>query len=107
MEFKRLSEDMTENEIKIVLEMVFSSSARLVRYERQTGHNYIEVFFRLPSDGVIHRMDLLPDNLYDMDDGEGYDKELRDGNVNWEYMKFTVARGYSELWVNNQYIENQ
>lgn len=105
MRFRRISEDISESEIKMVLEMIFESSVRLVRYERRIEYNYVEVFFKLLSDDFVHRIDLLPDNVYNMDGGNGHDEEFQDGNINWEYMKFAVARGYSELWVNNRYME--
>lgn len=103
MEFRYIAEEITEKEIKKVLEMVFDSSAKLVRYKRRTEHNYIEVYYILPSDDTVHRIDLLPDNLYDMDEGDG--KEFVNGEINWRYMQFTTAKGYSELWVNNPYME--
>ncbi len=103
MKFRRIAEEITEQEIRGVLEMVFESSAKLLYYERRTRHNYIEVFYILPSDDTVHRMDLLPDNLYDMD--EDIDKEFVNGDINWRYMQFTVAKGYSELWADNQYMK--
>ena len=97
MQFRRIAEEITEGEINQVLELMFESSARLISYDKRIEHNYIEVYYFLPSDDTIHRMDLLPDSIYDMDK----DKEFVNGEINWKYMQFTVAKGYSELWVNN------
>ena len=45
---------------------------------------------------------LLADQVVDMPNR----MEL-DNNLQYEYQKYMVARGYSELWINNHYVKEK
>ena len=45
---------------------------------------------------------LLADQVVDMPNR----MEL-DNNLQYEYQKYMVARGYSELWINNHYVKEE
>ena len=106
MKFKKMSEDMTEEEIRTVFQIVLPFGTML-NYERQTDTNYISVWYTLPEDRLkVHELNLLPDDVYYECEKVGKERILENGDRLYQYRQFTVARGYSEIWLNNPYIKN-
>ena len=72
MRFRNLAEEMTEKDLKEVLEIIYPDTifSGYKRMERE-----IKIFFKL------------------------------DNNTQYEFQKYMVAHGYSELWVNNKYAD--
>lgn len=104
MKFRNMAEEITENEI-LVLFWIAEPEGYLKRYERK--EDYIRVYYTLPSEQktVEHRLDLLPDDVYFIDDEIDSDETpLANGNKMYQYQQFTIARGYSYFWQNNPYI---
>lgn len=106
MKYKEMARYMTEEEIGIVLKIVYPY-ANIVRFERMTDQNFIKVFFTLFSEISYLQADFLSDDIYvysfqnlPMLDGE----PLENVNILFQYKQFMVARGYSEIWLNNPYI---
>lgn len=84
---------MSEKEIKEVLQIIYPDT--LYKGYRRTD-NEIIVFFSV--NGKNKECTLLSDLVEDLPKG----MELSP-NEQYEYRKYMVAKGYSELWINNQY----
>ena len=84
---------MSETELKEVLQII--SPDTLYKGYRRTD-NEIIVFFSV--NGKNKECTLLSDLVEDLPKG----MELSP-NEQYEYRKYMVAKGYSELWINNQY----
>lgn len=84
---------MSEKEIKEVLQIIYPDM--LYKGYRRTD-NEIIVFFSV--NGKNKECTLLSDLVEDLPKG----MELSP-NEQYEYRKYMVAKGYSELWINNQY----
>lgn len=104
MKFRLMSKDMTEEEIRTVFQIVLPFG-KMLEYERNTVTNYISVQYTQPRDNqVIHELNLLPDDIYYECEKVGKERILENGDRLHQYRQFTVARGYSEIWLNNPYI---
>lgn len=98
-----MTDEMLKEEIETILGIAVPD-AQLCRYERNCTHNFISVWYWIGE--VMHQIDFLPDDIYIISDGDKLDgKPISDGNKLLSYRKFMVARGYSELWLNNPYIK--
>ncbi len=103
MKFREMSEEITSDEILIAF-LIIEPEGRLKRYER--NRDYIRVFYNMPNDNnsIEHRLDLLPDDVYYIDDEKDYiETPLENGDKMFQYHQFMVAKGYSYLWKNNPY----
>lgn len=95
---------MTEEEIKTVFQIVLPFG-KMLNYERQTDTNFIAVWYTLPEDSLkVHELNFLPDDVYFECERVGKERILENGEQLHQYRQFTVARGYSEIWLNNPYI---
>ena len=94
MQFKNLAEEMTEKDLKEVLEIIYPDTifSGYKRMERE-----IKIFFKLH--GKIRSCVLMADQVVDMPSG------MRLDNKQYEFQKYMVAHGYSELWLNNKYAD--
>lgn len=103
MEFKDMSVEMTEKEIKTILYIILPDS-KFRYFKRMT--DFIRVWYTMPNDtGTEHRIDLLPDNIYYVDDAdENIDLPVTDGEILHKYYQFMIAKGYSLIWKGNPYI---
>lgn len=106
MKYKEMARYMTEEEIGIVLKIIYPY-ANIVRFERMTDQNFIRVSFILFSETGCSQVDFLPDDIYvypfqnpPLLDGE----PIKNVNILFQYEQFMVARGYGEIWLNNPYI---
>ena len=95
MRFRNLAEEMTEKDLKEVLEIIYQDTifSGYKRMERE-----IKIFFKLH--GKIRSCVLMSDQVVDMPSGMRLDN-----NTQYEFQKYMVAHGYSELWVNNKYAD--
>ena len=84
---------MSEKEIKEVLQIIYPDT--LYKGYRRTD-NEIIVFFSV--NGKNKECTLLSDLVEDLPKGMQLSP-----NEQYEYRKYMVAKGYSELWINNQY----
>lgn len=104
MNFRLMSKDMTEEEIRIVFQIVLPFG-KMLDYERHPQTNYVSVRYVIPEENPKeHEMNLLPDDVYLNCESLGGEKILEEGTVLHQYRQFNVARGYSEIWLNNPYI---
>ncbi|MBA4700286.1 MAG: hypothetical protein H2212_12710 [Ruminococcus sp.] len=97
---------MNEKEIEFVLKMVYPY-ANLVHFGRMLDQNFIRVSFTLFSEMGQLQVDFLPDDIYvySFRDSDLLDGELLENvNILFEYRQFMIARGYSEIWLNNPYV---
>lgn len=105
MKFKEMSKEMTREEIEIVLRIVYPY-ADLADFDRIIKQNFINVSFQLSNKNELYHVDFLPDDIYvyDTKDNNPSDGEpIKSGNVLYYYQQFMIAKGYSELWLNNPY----
>ena len=103
MNFREMSKVMTEDEIETVFRIVLPYG-KMLDFERHTNTNYISVNYTLPEDRQnIHELNLLPDDVYFKCENVGKEKLLENGDILHRYRKFNVARGYSEIWLNNPF----
>lgn len=86
-----------EKDLKEVLEIIYPDTI-FCGYKRMERE--IKIFFKLH--GKIRSCVLLADQVVDMPNR----MEL-DNNLQYEYQKYMVARGYSELWINNHYVKEK
>lgn len=106
MEFKEMSIHMTEEEINFVLKIVYPH-ANLAKYNKVKVSNYITVYFYDYFTSELRQVDFLPDDIYTYDckDSEALDGEpMSMGETLYQYKQFMIARGYSEIWLNNPYV---
>lgn len=104
MKFKKMSEDMTEEEIRIVFQIVLPFG-KMLDYERHPRTNYISVRYVMPEEEPVeHEMNLLPDDVYFECERVGKERLLENGDQLHQYRQFMVARGFSEIWLSNPYI---
>lgn len=83
--------EITEEVLEIIYpDTIFSGYKRM---ERE-----IKIFFKLH--GKIRSCVLMADQVVDMPSGMRLDN-----NTQYEFQKYMVAHGYSELWLNNKYTE--
>ena len=55
---------------------------------------------------VQHQINFLPDDIYLVPDDDLLDEiRMEEGEVLYKYRQFMIAKGYSEMWLNNPYIE--
>lgn len=104
MKYRPLSAEINEEEIKVLLDIVYPDYD--VAFESMNRHQggYVEVFFRRVGEvnGNLYQVDLLPDDIYVYEQGEELDgKLLDDPNIVLTYQKYMVAQGYSMVWKNN------
>ena len=97
---------MTVNEIGQVLSIIRPHST-LVHYTIHTDFIHIVYTDRWNGTPLLQQMDLLPDDIYvfteySLSDGE----PLKDGDILYEYRQYMVAKGYSELWLDNPWISS-
>lgn len=105
--FRRMSNEMTEEEIGMVFQIVLPFG-KMLDYERHPQTNYISVRYVIPEENPKeHEMNLLPDDVYLNCESLGGEKILEEGTVLHQYRQFNVARGYSEIWLNNPYCINK
>ena len=97
MKYRNFSEEMQEKDLKEVLEIIYPDTI-FCGYKRMERE--IKIFFKLH--GKIRSCVLLADQVVDMPNR----MEL-DNNLQYEYQKYMVARGYSELWINNHYVKEK
>ena len=105
MDFKEMATHMTEQEINLVLKIVYPY-ANLVRFRREKAANFITVYFQDSFSSKLRQVDLLPDDIYiyDCEDSTSLDGEpLDEGEILYKYKQFMIAKGYSEIWVSNPY----
>ncbi len=107
MEFKAMAEAMSDKEVALILRLVepFSRVEKIIRnYES----NSLNVHYSLLHDKheKVHQINFLPDDVYLIPDDASLDEErMEEGEVLYKYRQFMIAKGYSEMWLNNPYVE--
>lgn len=107
MEFRAMADMMSDTEVALVLRLVCPFS-RVEQIDRNISSNSIKVQYSLLKESYSkwHEIDFLPDDIYLISDGESLeDNPMEEGDVLYKYRQFMTAKGYSEIWLNNPYIE--
>lgn len=108
MRFRIMAEEMSNAEILVVLKMIhpYVIVKEIIRNKKS---NSIEVRYSFPGepDYIVRRIDFLPDDVYFLSN-ESVPKEIHigEGNKLYQYRQFMIAKGYSEFWLDNPYVEN-
>ena len=99
--FRLMAEEMTEKEIRICMSVLFDGTI-VQRVERDKAENFIRVIFSQMGDleGREYVVDLLPDVIENLSEGI---QQKQDGL--YTYQQFMVAKGYSEYWKDNIFVE--
>lgn len=107
MNFRLMSKDMTEEEIRTAFQIVLPFG-KMLDYERHPQTNYVSVRYVIPVENPKeHELNLLPDDVYYECERIGKERLLEDGEKLYQYRQFMVARGFSELWLSNPYCINK
>lgn len=105
MKFREMCKEMTQKEIEFVLRIVYPYS-HLADFNRILKQNFIKVSFELSDKYNLYHVDFLPDDIYvyDRKDNDSSDGEpIKSGDILYDYQQFMIAKGYSEIWLNNPY----
>lgn len=103
MKFRLMSKDMTKEEIRTAFQIVLPFG-KMLDYERHPRTNYVSVRYVIPEENPKeHEMNLLPDDVYFECENVGKERLLESGERLHRYRQFNIARGYSEVWLNNPY----
>ena len=104
MEYKKIAEEIDDDEIKTVMNIIYGN-VEVIEVKRLVESNFLVVFFYDRKKCKISKVDLLPDDVYQYDENTKSDGDvIEDGEIMYEYRQFMIARGYSDYWLNNQYI---
>lgn len=101
MEFREMSKEMSDHEVKICMSILIEGSI-VLDIKRDIIGNGIDIKFRVigdPTQGV-YEIGLNPSGVEDIPKGVS----LR---VDAEYFlkQFLVAKGYSEYWMSNVFVD--
>lgn len=100
MKYRKM-EEMTDLEIQRCMSILIEDSI-VLEIRRKSEDNYIEVDYEVIGDfrKKKYSISLLTDYIEDVE----YPDQLRD-NAEFLYRQYLVAKGYSELWKGNMFIE--
>ena len=95
---------MTANEIEQVLSIIRPHST-LIHYTNHSDFIHVVFADRWNGNHRLQQIDLLPDDIYVITEHSLPDGEpLKNGDILYEYHQYMVAKGYSELWLDNPWI---
>lgn len=107
MQFKVMAETMSDTEVAFIFHLVYPCG-KLGKIGCDRSGNAINVCYSLSDepDNVVHQIDFLPDDIYLLsDDGLPEEIPMEECEILYQSRQFMVAKGYSELWLNNPYVE--
>lgn len=107
MEFRAMAEAMSDKEVTLILRLVepFGNVEKVIR---NYDSNSLNVHYSLLREKhkKIHQLNFLPDDIYLISDNDSSDEtRMEEGEALYKYRQFMIAKGYSEMWLNNPYIE--
>jgi len=101
MEFREMSKEMSDHEVKICMSILIDGSV-VLDIKRDIVGNGIDIKFRVIGDPTqrVYEMGLNPKGFEDIPEGVS----LR---IDAEYylVQFLVAKGYSEYWMSNFFVD--
>ncbi|MBC5689264.1 hypothetical protein H8S37_10085 [Mediterraneibacter sp. NSJ-55] len=103
MKYKKMSEKMSETEIEIALGIVLPE-AELMSIKRDTNTNFIKATFILPGNSLYSHIEFLPNEVQIFYKDNPINGHVIGGDEGYNYLKFMIARGYSDYWKNNPYV---
>ncbi len=107
MEFRAMAADMSDKEVVVILHLVYPFS-RVEKIIRNYDSNSINVKYSLLKEEykVMHQINFLPDDIYLFTDDDPPDEtRMEESDALYQYHQFMIAKGYSEMWLNNPYVE--
>lgn len=107
MEFRAMAASMSDKEVALVLHLV-CPFGRVEKIIRNYNSNSINVHYSLlrEKNTFIHQINFLPDDIYLLSDDEPPDEtRMEEGETLYQYHQFMIAKGYSEMWLSNPYVE--
>lgn len=105
MNFKPMSE-MTEDEVKMIIERILGVDlVEIKSIDKDFEENELIVTILskwqyIDDDGIEKSINDEEEIIFGSDN-----VKLDGGGNNFEYQQYTVAKGYSELWKNNPYLQ--
>lgn len=108
MHFRVMAKEMSDAEVILVLKIIhpYVTVKEILRNKKS---NSIEVHYSFPDepDHIVRRIDFLPDDIYFLSN-DSIPKEIYigEGNKLYQYRQFMIAKGYSEFWLDNPYVDN-
>ncbi len=107
MEFRAMASAMSDKEVAVILHLVYPFS-RVEKIIRNYDSNSINVQYSLLKEEYksLHEISFLPDDIYLLaDDGSLDETRMEESSTLYQYHQFMIAKGYSEMWLNNPYVE--
>lgn len=107
MKFRAMSLEMKESEIELILHPIYpyGTAHQIIRNKKVNSIKVLYSTLEEPGN-VLHEIIFLPDDIYIVDDHNTLNEELFDDLEKLhQYRKFMLAKGYSEMWLNNPYVE--
>ena len=103
MEFKEMAREMSDHDVKRCMSILVEGST-VLEIKRDLIGNGIDIQFRIRGDSTqqIYEIGINPSGIEEISEGV----HLR---INAEYYltQFFVARGFSEFWENNIFLEEE
>lgn len=89
MRFKVMAEEMSDEEVTLVLKIIhpYVTVKQIIRNKKS---NSIEVHYSFPDEP-----DHVPEEIH-----------IGEGNELYQYRQFMIAKGYSEFWLDNPYVDD-
>ncbi|MCI9441266.1 MAG: hypothetical protein HFH15_08560 [Ruminococcus sp.] len=107
MEFKAMAEAMGGKEAALILHLAepFSRAEKIIR-NYESNSIYVHYSILREQNKMQHQINFLPDDIYLVPDDDLSDEiRMEEGEVLYKYRQFMIAKGYSEMWLNNPYVE--
>ena len=103
MKFKNMAEYMGREDIETVLGFFYPYGS-IIKMERIMDRNFIEVYFSNNYSKEPLKVDFLSDDVYIYENSTMPDGEpCQDEEKMHKYKQYMVAKGYSDVWLNNPY----
>lgn len=99
--YREMSIEMTDKEVKKCMAMLVEDSI-ILKIKRDTVQNAIDIKFKVRGDcsKKKYRISLLPDAVEELSEGI----KLKT-NGEYLYQQFMIAKGYSDYWKDNIFID--
>lgn len=99
--YREMSIEMTDKEVQKCMAMLVEDSI-VLKIKRDTVQNAIDIKFKVRGEcrKKKYRISLLPDTIEDLSEGI----KLKT-NGEYLYQQFMIAKGYSDYWKDNIFID--
>lgn len=108
MQFKVMAEEMSDAEVTLVLNIIYPyATVKEIVRNKKSNSIQVRYIFSGESDHVQRWIDFLPDDIYLLtNDTVPKEIYIGEGNNLYQYRQFMIAKGYSEIWLDNPYVNS-